>query len=107
MLLAAALAAVLAVVALAGIMPLTEQSGQVIVLNPVSYPLVGGIWAVDLEVLEKGGGGGGGGGDLRVAADRGTAFGRDIEFAGMRSGDGASILPAVEGEILHFSLEID
>ena len=49
--LAAALAAVLAVVALAGIMPLTEQSGQVIVLNPESYPLVGGIWAVDLEVL--------------------------------------------------------
>ena len=102
MLLAAALAAVLAVVALAGIMPLTEQSGQVIVLNPESYPLVGGIWAVDLEVLEEGGGGVGGVGDLRVAADGGTAFGRDIEFAGMRSGDGASILPAVEGEILHF-----
>ena len=60
-LLAAASVVVLAVAALAGIVPLTEQHGQVTVLNPESYLLAGGIWAVDLEVLE--------GGDLGVAAD--------------------------------------
>ena len=61
LLLAAASVVVLAVAALAGIVPLTEQPGQVTVLNPESYLLVGGTWAVDLEVLE--------GGDLSVAAD--------------------------------------
>ena len=27
-------------------------TGQVTVLNPESHPLVGGIWAVEIEVLE-------------------------------------------------------
>ncbi len=93
---AAVLATVMVAVAAALLAGTLHESGagQAVVLNPVSYPLVGGIWAVDLEVLEGGG--------LRVAAAGGTEFGRDVEFAGMRSGDGTFISPAVEGGVLHF-----
>ena len=93
-LLAAMLAAMLAItIAATGAVLHAGDPGQVIVLNPKSYPLVGGAWVVDLDVLEAG--------DLRVAAGEGTAFGRDVEFAGMH-GDGASILPSPAGQDLHF-----
>ena len=93
-LLAALLAAILAItIAATGAVLHAGDPGQVIVLNPKSYPLVGGTWAVDLDVLE--------GGDLRVAAGEGTAFGRDVEFAGMH-GDGSSMTPSPAGQDLRF-----
>ena len=93
-LLVALLVAMLAItIAATGAVLHAGDPGQVIVLNPKSYPLVGGAWVVDLDVLEAG--------DLRVAAGEGTAFGRDVEFAGMH-GDGTSILPSPAGQDLHF-----
>ena len=91
------MAAVLAVVALAGIVPLTEQSGQVIVLNPESYPLVGGTWSVELDIRD--------GGPMIVSAVEGTAFGKDIEFAGLYGNDGVTVqvpLSAGHDGTLHF-----
>ena len=88
------LAALLAItIAATGTVLHAGDPGQVTVLNPKSYPLVGGTWTVDLDVLEAG--------DLRVAAGEGTAFGRDVEFAGMHSDD-VSILPSPAGQDLHF-----
>ena len=72
--LAAILAAVLAVT-LAGVVSHAGEPGHVTVLNPKSYPLVGGTWAVHLDIK--------GGGTMTVSAANGTAFGEDVEFAGM------------------------
>ena len=60
--------------------------GGILVLNPQSHPLVGGAWAVHLEVV--------GGGDLSVEAVDGTIFGRDVEFARMYRADGAALRPS-------------
>ena len=60
--------------------------GDILVLNPQSHPLVGGAWAVHLEVV--------GGGDLSVEAVDGTIFGRDVEFARMYRADGAALRPS-------------
>ena len=68
------LAAVLAVT-LAGVVSHAGEPGHVTVLNPKSYPLVGGTWAVHLDIK--------GGGTMTVSAANGTAFGEDVEFAGM------------------------
>ena len=88
------LAAMLAItIAATGAVLHAGDPGQVTILNPKSYPLVGGTWTVDLDVLEAG--------DLRVATGEGTVFGRDVEFAGMH-GDGTSILPSLAGQNLHF-----
>ena len=82
-LLAAALVAVLVVVALAGTVSHAVQSGQVTVLNPESYPLVGGTWLVELDVQ--------GGGVMTVSAVEGTTFGKDVEFAGLYDHGGAAV----------------
>ena len=86
MVLLAAMLAVALAAALAGAAPHTGQSGQVTVLNPESYPLVGGTWSVELDVD--------GGGTLEVSAVDGTAFGKDIEFAGMYGRDKAHLEPS-------------
>ena len=57
-------------------------AGSVTVLTPESYPLVGGIWATEIDIA--------GGGDLRVSAADGTAFGTDVEFEDMRRPTGGS-----------------
>ena len=89
------LAAMLAItIAATGAVLHAGDPGQVIVLNPKSYPLVGGTWAVDLDVLE--------GGDLSVAAGEATALGRDVEFAGMHGDGGSSMIPSPAGQDLHF-----
>ena len=72
---------------------------QVTVLNPKSYPLVGGTWAVDLDVK--------GGGTLTVSAVDGTAFGDggDIKFAEMYHHDSRTALTPSSvwgGGALHF-----
>ena len=86
MVLLAAMLAVALAAALAGAAPHTGQSGQITVLNPESYPLVGGTWSVELDVD--------GGGTLEVSAVDGTAFGKDIEFAGMYGRDKAHLEPS-------------
>ena len=86
MVLLAAMLAVALAAALAGAAPHAGQSGQVTVLNPESYPLVGGTWSVELDVD--------GGGTLEVSAVDGTAFGKDIEFAGMYGRDKAHLEPS-------------
>ena len=94
--LAFALAATLAMaLAATGVALHADEPRQVAVLNPESYPLVGGVWTVDLDV--------GKGGDLAVSATGGTAFGEDIEFASLHSQeDGARLTPSWDGGALRF-----
>ena len=93
--LAAILAAVLAVT-LAGVVSHAGEPGHVTVLNPKSYPLVGGTWAVHLDIK--------GGGTMTVSAANGTAFGEDVEFAGMYGRSDARSEPsfAEDGNTLRF-----
>ena len=86
-LLAFALAAMLAMtLVVTGAVLHAGEPVQVTVLNPKSYPLVGGTWAVDLDVK--------GGGTLTVSAVDGTAFGDggDIKFAEMYHHDSRTAL---------------
>ena len=100
---AAVLAAALAVALTGTVLHAGEPGHAITVLNPKSYPLVGGTWAVNLDVA--------GGGDLAVSAvgsgvgGTDTMFGRDIEFAGMHHHDsGTSLAPSSVGDdgILRF-----
>ena len=66
------------------------EPGQVIVLNPKSYPPVGGHWTVDLDLPS--------GGDLVVAAVDGTYFGDDIGFARMYDQGGTVMQPSYQDD---------
>ena len=78
--------AVLAILAVSGAVQYADEPGQVIVLNPKSYPLVGDYWTVDLDLPS--------GGNLAVAAVDGTYFGDDIGFARMYGQGGADVQPS-------------
>ena len=78
--------AALAILAVSGAVQYADEPGQVTVLNPKSYPLVGGHWTVDLDLSS--------GGNLAVAAVDGTYFGDDIGFARMYGQGGADVQPS-------------
>ena len=83
--------AALAILAASGAVQYADEPGQVIVLNPKSYPPVGGYWTVDLDLAS--------GGNLAVAAVDGTYFGDDIGFArmyGPRRRGRATVVPGRE-----------
>ena len=82
--------AALAILAASGAVQYADEPGQVIVLNPKSYPLVGGYWTVDLDLAS--------GGNLAVAAVDGTYFGDDIGFARMYGQGGADVQPSYRDE---------
>ena len=82
--------AALAILAASGAVQYADEPGQVIVLNPKSYPPVGGYWTVDLDLAS--------GGNLAVAAVDGTYFGDDIGFARMYGQGGADVQPSYRDE---------
>ncbi len=78
--------AALAILAVSGAVQYADEPGQVTVLNPKSYPPVGGHWTVNLDLAS--------GGNLAVAAVDGTYFGDDIGFARMYGQGGADVQPS-------------
>ena len=87
--------AVLAVLAVSGTVQYTDQSGQVVVLNPESHPYVGSYWTVGLELSD--------GGTLAVASIDGTYFGEDIGFTRMYDQDGTDMQPSYQdGDTVRF-----
>ena len=82
--------AALAIIAMLVAVQYAYEPGQVIVLNPKSYPPVGGHWTVDLDLPS--------GGDLVVAAVDGTYFGDDIGFARMYDQGGTVMQPSYQDD---------
>ncbi len=81
---------ILTILAVSGSIQHVDESGQAIVLNPKSYPQVGGHWTVDLDLSS--------GGNLVVTAVDGTYFGDDIGFARMYGQDNADAQPSYQDD---------
>ncbi len=58
--------------------PPLEEQNQIIILNPQSYPPLGGNWTVRFEIQGQA--------DLTIKAVDGIEFGKDLEFLGIKCG---------------------